>query len=86
MGASQQHKVDNQPLVTLLFWDISFSHSYASISRKSRLVTIRQLSIHGNVEMSFWWPDVLPEANQEEMLESGNLFSSSWILPLYHKH
>ena len=33
-------------------------------SRKSRLVTIRQLSILGDVETSFWWSDVLPNANQ----------------------
>ena len=34
------------------FWDLPFSHSDASISRKSRLVTIRQLTIPGKV--SFW--------------------------------
>ena len=35
-------------------------HSDASISRKSCWVSIRQLSIHGNVGTSFWWPDVFP--------------------------
>ena len=32
--------------------------------RKSCLVTIRQLSIHGNVGTSFLWSDVLPDQNQ----------------------
>ena len=44
--------------------DFLFSRSDDSISRKSCLVIIRQSSIHGNVEMSFWWPDVLPDINQ----------------------
>ena len=56
-AASQQHLVDNQPLAT--FWDLSFSHRDASISRKSRLDTIRQLSIPGKVGASFWWCDAL---------------------------
>ena len=46
-AASQQHSVDKQPLAT--FWDLPFSHSDTSISRKSHLVTIRQLSIPGKV-------------------------------------
>ena len=57
-----------------------FSHSVASISRKSRLVTIRQLSIPGKVVASFWWWDALPHQPvgiREETLESGNLFSGS---------
>ena len=37
---------------------------YVSISRISCLVTIRQLSIHGNVGTRFWGPDVLPDVNQ----------------------
>ena len=45
-------------------WDFSFSHSNASISRKSCLVTIRKLSIHGNIGASFWWRDALPHTNQ----------------------
>ena len=32
--------------------------------RKSCLVTIRQLSIHGNVGTSFLWSDILPDQNQ----------------------
>ena len=40
------------PLVTIPF------------SRKSRLITIGQLSIHGNNGSSFWGPDVLPDVNQ----------------------
>ena len=46
--------------------DFSYSHSHsdASISRIFRLVTIRQLSIHGNVGASFWWRGVLPHTNQ----------------------
>ena len=32
--------------------------------QKISSVTIRQLSIHGNVGTSFWWLDVPPEANQ----------------------
>ena len=36
----------------------------APISRKSRLVTITQLSIHWNVRKSVWWPDVLLDINQ----------------------
>ena len=71
-AASQQHLVDNQPLAT--FWDLSFSHSDASISRKSRLVTIKQLSILEKVGASFWWCDALlhqPVGIREETLESG---------------
>ena len=94
MAVFQQHKddkVDNQPLATLPFLDLSFSHSDASISRKSHLVTIRQLAIHGNVGTSFWWSGC-PSSHQpaqirEETLESGNLFSGSWIsasVPPYH--
>ena len=48
----------------------------------SDLVTIRQLSIHGNVGMSFWWPDVLPGVNQLGLRKRRwNLatFSGSWI-------
>ena len=45
MAASEQHEADNQSLATLSFLDLFFSHSDASISRKFRLVTIRQLSI-----------------------------------------
>jgi hypothetical protein len=46
-------------LTTLPFSDFSFSHSDTSISRKSCLVTIRQLklSIHENVGTSFWLRD-----------------------------
>ena len=36
--------VDNQPFAT--FWDLSFSHSDVSISRKSRLVATRQLHVY----------------------------------------
>ena len=43
--------------------------------RKFRLVTIRQLSIHGNVWTSFWWPDVLPDVSQ---LRLGKI---CWNLP-----
>ena len=51
--------------------NFSFSHSElvrdASISRKSRSVTIRQFSIHGNVGASFWWrQDVLPNGIRED--------------------
>ena len=52
--------------------------------------TIRQLSIPGNIETRFWWPDVLPGVNQ---LGRGkrrcNLATSSLSeqqeLPPYHK-
>ena len=57
-------------------------HSDASISRKSRLVTIRRLSISGKVGASFWWWDALlhqPVGIREETLESGNLFSGSAV-------
>ena len=54
MAASKEHKVDNQPPVTFPFWDFSFSHSDSSISNKSLIVTIRLLSIHGNVGTSLW--------------------------------
>ena len=43
---------DRQPTVSNTR-DFLFSHSNASISSKSRLVTIRQLSIHGNVRSKF---------------------------------
>ena len=33
----------------------------ASKSKNSRSVTLRQLSIHVNVGMNFWWSDVLPD-------------------------
>ena len=78
MAAPQQHYVDNQSLVT--FCDLSISHSDASISRKSRLVIIRQLSIPGKVGASIWWWDALPHQPvgiREMTLESGNLFSGS---------
>ena len=58
--------------------DLSFSHGDASISRKSCLDTLRQLSIPGKVGASFWWWDALlhqPVGIREETLESGNLFS-----------
>ena len=58
---------DNQPLVTLSLRDFLFIYSDAFISRKSCLVTIRQLSIHGIVGTSFWWPDVLPGINLLEL-------------------
>ena len=84
---SQQHEVDNQPPATHPFRDFMFSHSDISISRKSRLVDIRQLSIYGNVGTSFWWSDVLPDFHQPavrvETRESGKLFSGSWIPPQY---
>ena len=80
-AASQQHLVGNQPLAT--FWDFPFSHSDASISRKSRLVTIRQLSIPGKVGASFWWRDALPHTNQlglgKRRWNLEDLFSGSWI-------
>ena len=60
-AASQQHKVDNTHRSTR---DFSFNHSDTSISRKFCLVTIRQLSIHRNVGVGFWWRDVLPHTNQ----------------------
>ena len=41
-------------------------HIDATLSRKSRLVAIRQLFIHGNVGMRFSWPDVLPYAKLHE--------------------
>ena len=44
--------------------DFLFIHSVASISRKSCLVTIGPLSIHGNVGASFWWWDAFPLTNQ----------------------
>ena len=37
--------------------------------------------------MSFWWPDVLPDQPawiKRRNAGSGNLFSGSWIPPLYH--
>ena len=81
-AASQQHYVDildNQPLAT--FWDLPFSHSDASISRKSRLVTIRQLFIPGKDGASFWWQDALPHTNQlglgKRRWNLENLFSGS---------
>ena len=37
-------KFDNQPLAT--FWDLPFSHSDASISRKSHLVTILKAAVY----------------------------------------
>ena len=45
--------VDKQPLAT--FWGLSFSHTDASVSRKSRLVTILKSSVYipGNVGASF---------------------------------
>ena len=50
MAPSQQHTVDNQLLVTLPFRNFSFSHRDASISRKSHLVIIKQLSIYHPLE------------------------------------
>ena len=47
-----------------LDFPLAFSHSNASILRKSRSVTIRQLSIHENVGASFCWQDALPHTNQ----------------------
>ena len=59
-ATSQQHKVDNQPSATLPFWDLSISHSDTSIFEKIPFSHYQQLCIHGNVGMSFWWLDVLP--------------------------
>ena len=44
MATTQQHKVDNQPLAT--FWDLPFSQSDASISRKSRPGTILKAAVY----------------------------------------
>ena len=53
--------------------DFSISHSDASISRKSRLVSIRQLTIHGNVGASFWWQDAIPHTNNEILTRINNI-------------
>ena len=51
-AASQQYKVDTrQPTFSVGdTQDFSFSHSNASILRKSCLVTIKQLFIHGKLQ------------------------------------
>ena len=73
-------RVDNQPLAT--FWDLSFSHSDASISRKSRLVIIRQHSIPGKVGASFRWWDALPR--QPVGKRHWNLETSSAVVEFPH--
>ena len=68
------------------FQMISFSDSAASISRKSRLVTVRQLSIRGNVGTSFWWLDVFPDASQIGLgKRNWNLATSSKAVS-FHLH
>jgi hypothetical protein len=46
IAQGRQPAVDNQPLVTLTFWDFLFSQSDGSISRKSHLVTIRHSELY----------------------------------------
>ena len=82
MAASLQHKVDNQPLAT--FWDLPFSHSDASISRKSCLVTILGSCLSlGKLEQDFWKRDALPHSSQlglgRRRWNLEDLFSGSWI-------
>ena len=44
--------------------------------------TLRQLSIHENVETSFWCPSRCQAAwIRKDTLETGNFFSRSWIPP-----
>ena len=57
------YKVDIQPLATLRISRLVIATN-TSISRKSRSVTMRQLSIHGNIGASFWWRDAFPHTNQ----------------------
>jgi len=40
----QQYWVENEPIAT--FWDLWFSHSDASVSRKSHLVTISKAAVY----------------------------------------
>ena len=61
--------------------DLSFSHSDASISRKSRLVTIRKLSIPGKVGASFWWWDALPH-QPDGIREINKIIKSAYIFPV----
>ena len=60
-----------------------FSFSDASISRKSCLVAIRQLSIHGNVGSEILVVGCSsshqPAGIREEMLECGKLFSGTVV-------
>ena len=80
------YKVDNEPLATR---DFSFSHSDASILRKSCLITIRQLSIHGNVGASFLVAGDAPRHINQLRLgkKRWNLETSSAVVefpPPYH--
>ena len=73
-AASQQHYIDNQPLST--FWDLSCSHSDASISRKSHPVTILKAAVYPWESWSEFMVAGCPSSHQptrirEETLESG---------------
>ena len=76
------YNVDNQPLPTLGISRLVIA-TYTSISRKSRSVTIRQLSYPREYWSKFLVAGCLsshqPTRIWEETLESGNLFSGSWI-------
>ena len=65
----------------LVAWFGIFQQTCSSIfgsNLKYEIVTIRLLSIYGNVGMRFLWPDVLPDINQLELgMRRWNLATSS---------
>ena len=62
MAAYQQHKVDDQPLATLPFWDFSF-RVIVTLHFKKITFSYHQ-AFPRNVGTSLWWQDVLPDVNQ----------------------
>ena len=85
---SQQHKVDNQPLARLPFWDFSFSNIDASNFKKTLFSHYQAVVLStGMLERDFGDRDVLPDANQlrEETLESWQPQTSSAAVD-FHLH
>ena len=80
-AASQPHKVDDQPLATLPFWDFPFSQSDDSIFEK--IPFSHHQAIHGNVGTSFRWLDVLPDQSARIMEEMLDLATSSVAVKFY---
>ena len=66
MAASQQHKVDDQPLVFIHHKAVVYPWEYWNKVLVTGCSSWRQ-----------------PAQIREEVLETGHLFSSSWILPPY---
>ena len=88
IGSDVCPRVDNQTsgdTLQNLTWPLSGKISISQLSTHGFVIIYKSKYLNFLVSFSlasFWWHDVLPYQPvriREETLESGNLFSSSWI-------